>query len=87
MVSRFVVLFGFLVVWFLGFLVSRFLGFLVFFCSWCLVLMLLVFSVPPTKRAQNPQAQDANPKSPAQDSSQRSKASDRNQTNSSLTYQ
>ena len=87
MVSRFFVLFGFLVVWFLGFLVSRFLGFLVFLFSWCLVLMLLVFSVPPATGAQNPQAQDANPKSPAQDSSQRSKASDLNRINSSLTYQ
>ena len=87
MVSRFFVLFGFLVVWFLGFLVSRFLGFLVFFCSWCLVLMLLVISIPPATGAQNPQAQDANPKSPAQDSSHRSEASDLHRINSSLTHQ
>ena len=82
MVSRFFVLFCFLVV-----LVSWFLGFLFFLFSWCVVLMLLVFSVPPATGAQNPQAQDTNPKSPAQDSSQRSKASDLNQINSSLIYQ
>ena len=62
MVSRFFVLFGFLVVWFLGFLVSRFLGFLVFFCSWCLVLMLLVFSVPP----QQQEPRTPKPKIPTQ---------------------
>jgi hypothetical protein len=61
MVSRFFVLFGFLVVWFLGFLVSRFLGFLVFLFSWCLVLMLLVFSVPQQQEARTPK-----PKMPTQ---------------------
>ena len=85
MVSRFVVLFGFLVVWFLGFSVSWFLSFFVFLVSCSYVTC--VFGPPPATGAQNPQAQDTNPKSPAQDSSQRSKASDLNQINSSLIYQ
>ena len=84
MVSRFVVLFGFLVVWFLGSSVSWFLSFFVFLVSCSYVTC--VFG-PPATGTPNPQAQDANPKSPAQDSSQRSKASDLNQINSSLIYQ
>ena len=84
MVSRFVVLCGFLVVWFLGFSVSWFLSFFVFLVSCSYVTCV---SVPQATGAQNPQAQDTNPKSPAQDSSQRSKASHLNQINSSLIYQ
>ena len=62
MVSRFFVLFGFLVVWFLGFLVSRFLGFLVFFlflvsCSY----VTCVFG-PPNKKSPEPPSPRCQPK-------------------------
>ena len=62
MVSRFFVLFGFLVVWFLGFLVSRFLGFLVFVvflvsCSY----VTCVFGPPQQQEPRTPK-----PKIPTQ---------------------
>ena len=61
MVSRFFVLFGFLVVWFLGFLVSRFLGFLVFCFLGVLFLCYLCFRSPQQQEPRTPK-----PKMPTQ---------------------
>jgi hypothetical protein len=59
MVSRFVVLFGFLVVWFLGFSVSWFLSFFVFLVSCSYVTC--VFG-PPSNRSPEPPSPRYQPK-------------------------